>query len=167
MAGEGPPSTTMLILQRKVVDGPPARAMTVSAAGTSKTRTPSITGLGRNHPVHLRRGAAVQCLLLRSRCIRGDPLERVPQLGIAAGLLVRREVALEHAAVDAERLDAGLDVLTPRGRQVLRGRRQLALVEVEAERHHADPTQLAVDVRAFGEFDDVPPPGRQLFLPPP
>src|SRR6059036_2760558 len=34
-------------------------------------------------------------------------LERIPQLGVAARLLVRREVALEHAALGTERLDAG------------------------------------------------------------
>jgi hypothetical protein len=29
MAGGGPPSTTLLLAARKVVDGPPSRAMTV------------------------------------------------------------------------------------------------------------------------------------------
>src|SRR5262249_39729952 len=85
----------------------------------------------------------------------GDALERVPQLGIAARLLVGREVAFEHAAFGAEGLDARLEILPPRCGEVGRGRRQVALVKVEAERGHADAAELDDEVRAFREFGDV------------
>jgi len=91
-------------------------------------------------------------------------LERVPQLGIPTGLLVRREVALEHATVGSESLDAGLDLLAPRGGELLGGRRRLALGEIEAERGHADAAELDCDVRTFGQFADVfPPTGEDLL----
>src|ERR1700728_731676 len=74
---------------------------------------------GSGDPIHARGGTAVQRLLLRRRRAGGNALEGVPQLGISARLLVRREVALEHATIDAERFDAGLDILTPRRREIL------------------------------------------------
>src|SRR5262249_45365722 len=76
------------------------------------------------------------------RGARGDALERVPQLGIPTRLLVRRKVALEHATVGSESLDAGLDILAPRDGELLGGRRRFALAEIEAERGHADAAAL-------------------------
>ena len=119
---------------------------------------------GFGQAIHPRRGAAVERLLVGRRRAGGDPLEGVPQLGVAAGLLVRREVALEHAAVGAERLDARLDVLAPRRGEFLGRRRRVALVEVEAERGHADAAELDVDVRAFRQFADVLPPAGEDLL---
>jgi hypothetical protein len=63
--------------------------------------------------VHPSCSAAVERRLFGCRRASGYALESVPQLGVAAGLLVRREVALEHAAIGTEGLDAGLDILAP------------------------------------------------------
>ncbi len=76
------------------------------------------------HPIDPGRGPAIERRLLARRRSGGHVLEGVPQLGVAAGLLVGREIALEHAAVDAECLDAGLDIGAPRRRQLLRRRRE-------------------------------------------
>ena len=69
---------------------------------------------GFSQAVHPRRCATVERFLIGHRRAGGDPFEGVPQLCVAAGLLVRREVALEHAAAGAESFDAWLDVLAPR-----------------------------------------------------
>src|SRR6516162_914001 len=121
---------------------------------------------GYRQAVHPRRGAAVECGLFRRRRAGCDALERIPQLGIAAGLLVRREITLEHGAVDTKGLDAGLDILAPRGGEFFRRRRQVALVKVEAERGHADTAELDIDVRAFGQFGDVFFPAGEDLRPP-
>src|SRR6516162_1707325 len=70
-------------------------------------------GSGCGDAVNARRGAAVERGLFGGRGAGGDPLERIPQFGVAARLLVRREITLEHAAVDAKSFDARLDVLAP------------------------------------------------------
>src|SRR6266487_4378968 len=106
-------------------------------------------------PAALSRLAAVERLLFRGRCTGSEALERIPQLGVAARLLVRREVALEHAALGTERLDAGLDIRPPRGGQRLRRRRHVALMEVEAERWHADAPELHVPIRAHRQLEKV------------
>src|SRR5215813_11749218 len=69
---------------------------------------------GHSDTVHPCRGAAVECRLFHRRGTGGNTFESVPQLGVAARLLVGRKVALKHAAIWAKGLDAGLDVLTPR-----------------------------------------------------
>ena len=97
-------------------------------------------------------GPAVERLLFRGRCPGRDALERIPQLGVAARLLVRREVTLEHAALGTEPLDAGLDVLPPCGGQLRRRRRHVALMEVETERCHAEATELHVHIRALRQL---------------
>src|SRR5262245_51917825 len=117
--------------------------------------------LRRDHAVDPRGGAAVERLLLVGRGAGGDALEGVPQLGVAARLLVGREVALEHAAVGSERLDAGLDIGPPGVGQLLRGGRRVTLVETEAERGHAEPAQLDVDVGALRELGDALAPAWQ------
>src|SRR6185436_3493960 len=86
-----------------------------------------------DQPIHLRRRAAVERRLLCGRHIFRQVLEGVPQFGVAARLLVGREVALEHAAVDAERLDAGFDIGPPGLRELLRRGRRLLEFEAEAE----------------------------------
>ena len=60
----------------------------------------------RRQPVELRRGVVEQRGLMFGRGAGGDPLERVPQHRVAAHRLVDGKIALEHAAVGAERLDA-------------------------------------------------------------
>src|SRR5277367_1110096 len=120
---------------------------------------------GSGEAVHPRRSAAIERRLFRGRRVGGDALERIPELGVAARLLVRREVALEHAAVRAKGFDAGLDVLAPRRGEIFGGRRQVALVEVEAERGHPDAAELDVDIRTFGQFGDVLSPTGEDLLP--
>src|SRR4029077_13273585 len=51
---------------------------------------------GCRDAVHPRCGAAVECRFFRRRGTRGNTLEGVPQLGVAARLLVRRKIAFEH-----------------------------------------------------------------------
>src|SRR6516164_11869900 len=120
---------------------------------------------GHRQAVHPRRGAAVERLLFRRRGARGDALERIPQLGVAAGLLVRREIAFKHAAVGPKGFDAGLDILAPRRGEVFGRWRRVALVEAEAERGHADAAELDIDVRAFRQIADVLFPAREDLLP--
>src|SRR5215208_3383955 len=64
--------------------------------------------------VEPRRGADEQVGFFRFRGARCQPLERIEQHRIAACALIDREIALEHAAVRAKRLDAGLNIGTPR-----------------------------------------------------
>ena len=63
----------------------------------------------------------------------GDPLERVPQHGIAAHPLVHREVALEHAAIGAERRHGRFDVRTPGRCHLAGGWGQRPTLAVRAE----------------------------------
>src|SRR5215468_4028085 len=136
-----------------------------AAARAARTDIEGLIGSRRGHPVYAGRGAAVERLLLRRRRSRCDALERIPQLGVAAGLFVGRKIALEHAAVDAKRFDAGLDILPPRRGELFRRRRLVAFGEVEAERGHADAAELDVDIRAFGQFGDVLLPPVKDLLP--
>jgi len=106
-------------------------------------------GSGSRQAVYPRGSAAVECGLFRRRRARGYALERVPQFGISARLLVGRKVALEHAAVGTKGFHAGLDILAPRRSEVFGGRRPVALVEIEAERGHADTTELDINIGAF------------------
>ena len=50
------------------------------------------------------------------------------------------------------------------GGEVLGRGRNVALVEVEAERDHADAAKLHVDVRTFGQFGDVLAPAGEDLL---
>src|SRR5712692_7086912 len=59
------------------------------------------------------RRAAEQRGLLGGRRARCNKLERGPQHGISRRQLVDGEVAFKHAALGAERLDAGLDPRAP------------------------------------------------------
>src|SRR5213596_653883 len=71
-------------------------------------------------PVKLRRRPREQRGLLRFAVRRGQPLEGVEDHLIAALAFIRRKIALEHASVRPEGLDAGFDVGTPCGRGFLR-----------------------------------------------
>ena len=68
----------------------------------------------RLQPVKPRCGAGKEFGLFRCRGAAGEPLERVEQHRIAAGTLVDREVAFEHAAAGAEILDTRFDIGSPR-----------------------------------------------------
>src|SRR6266478_5089614 len=60
-----------------------------------------------------RRGAGEEIGLFRCGGAAREPLEGVEQHRIAAGTLIDREIALEHAAVGAEIRDAGVDIGPP------------------------------------------------------
>jgi hypothetical protein len=62
---------------------------------------------------------AEQRLLLARRKTGGDPLECVPKRDPVGAELFHGEVALEHAALRAEQLDAGLDVRPPKTSDLL------------------------------------------------
>src|SRR5437773_11638319 len=76
-----------------------------------------------SEPVGAPGGPAVQRLLLLGRGLRGEPLERVPERRVADAHLLDGKVALEHAALRTELLDARLDVWAPVVGE-LRGRRR-------------------------------------------
>src|SRR5215472_4680247 len=120
---------------------------------------------GESEPVHTRGGATVESAFFDRRRARCYAFESIPQLGVAAGLLVDREVAFEHAAIDAKGFDAGLDILAPRRGKVFGGWRHLGLVEIEAERGHADAAELDIDVRALCQLGDISLPAGEDFLP--
>src|SRR6202022_618788 len=117
--------------------------------------------------VHPRCSAAVERRLFGCRRASGNALESVPQLGVAARLLVRREVALEHAAIGTEGLDAGFYILAPCGGKFFGRRRNVAFVEVETKRGTADTSELDVDVWAFGQLGNVLAPAGEDLLPAP
>src|SRR3954447_21671147 len=76
--------------------------------------------LSKFQTIEPRCGAAEQISLLRRACTFCHDLAGVPERLVAVGPLVDREVAFEHAARRAERLDAGLDIGFPRRGQFLR-----------------------------------------------
>src|SRR5471032_1074008 len=96
--------------------------------------------------------ARKQGRLFGRRRLGGQPLEGIPQHAEARGDLVDREIALEHAALGAEQLDAGLDPGLVGLGERLGARRRRLLVEFEEAQGHAEPAQLDVDVRPLGEL---------------
>src|SRR5262252_670350 len=108
--------------------------------------------------------ATEQLSLLVGRVAGSQTFEGVPQDGVARTDAVRREVALEHAAVGAERRDAGLEIGLVGLRQLLRRGRRLARMEVEHAEQHAEPAELDDDVLALAEFGDAGLPYREGFL---
>src|SRR4051794_4274184 len=71
--------------------------------------------MGYTQPIKPRRGAGEKIGLFGCGGATRETFESIEQHRIAAGTLVDREVALEHAAAGAEILDAGVDI----GRQAL------------------------------------------------
>src|SRR5258705_10950726 len=65
-------------------------------------------------PVKPRCGAGEKIGLFRCGGATREPFECVEQHRVAAGPLVDREIALEHAAAGAEILDTGIDIGPPR-----------------------------------------------------
>src|ERR1051325_11428171 len=94
--------------------------------------------------IEARRGAGEEIGLFRSRGAAREPLEGVEQDGVAAGALVDREIAFEHAAVGAEALDASFDIGPPRIAQRLRGRRHRLEMEVEGVDDHRQTAELHI-----------------------
>ena len=70
MAGEGPPSTSLLITARKDVDGRPSPTMTVSATGGSPITAVGITTVRQLlDPVELRRCRDCGCNRITQRLV--------------------------------------------------------------------------------------------------
>src|SRR6266849_2268778 len=91
-------------------------------------------------------------------------LAGIPKDRIAVGALVDREVALEHGARRAERLDACLHIGAPRRRQGFGGRRLGLLMKSKSTEAHAESADLDKHVGAGGQPPDRPSPGRKHLL---
>src|ERR1700744_2039264 len=117
-------------------------------------------------PLEIRRRPREQLSLLALAEIGGDALEGVEDHLVAALALIRREVALEHAAVGAERLDAGFEIGFPRSRRLLGVRRLRPFMEAETGQPHGEAAELHHHVRAFGDFLYRGLPGLEDFLAP-
>src|ERR1700730_6063643 len=114
--------------------------------------------------IGFRRGAVEQGGLLVGGIAGGDPLERVPPNLITAGTLVDREIALEHAALRAERSDAGLDIGAPSLLEILRRRRLLVVEERVTDGLHPEPAELDIGIGKARDFaDPVAPFGEGLL----
>src|SRR5262245_55582840 len=115
-------------------------------------------------PIEILRRLVEQRGLLTLAVVRRKPLEGVEDDLVAALAFIRREIALEHAAVDAERLDAGLDIGLPGCSRLLGVRRLRPFMEAEARQHHGEPAELHHDVRAIGDLLDRGLPGLEDLL---
>src|SRR5713101_95623 len=104
--------------------------------------------------VEIRRGLREQRGLFGFAVWRGDALEGVDDHLIAALALVRREIAFEHAARRAERLDSGFDIGTPCRRRFFRRRWHRTLVKVITEQAHRQPAEFNHHIGAFGDVPD-------------
>src|SRR3569832_2432663 len=102
---------------------PPAGSRRSTESGRSRSRAPRAAfafldhlamegevGLVDRRAIHPFRGAGEQFGLLVCRFVFFYVFERVPQAHVIAAEAVDREVALEHAALGAERSDRGFDV---------------------------------------------------------
>src|SRR5262245_18477931 len=136
----------------------------VSARRPCLCRLP-MASAGHVEAVEPRCSATEQVGFLGVACALGQKLAGVPEHRIAVGALVDGKVALEHASRRPERIDAGLDVGTPRGCQRLRGWGLGPLVEAEAAHAHAEAAEFDVDIRAGGErLDRCGPAGKYLLM---
>src|SRR5581483_8268550 len=77
---------------------------------------------------------------------------------------VGRKIALEHAALDAERFDANIDVRLPGLGQLFRRRRRIAQFEAEPGQAHREPAKLDDDVLALRKLLDRCLPARKILL---
>src|SRR5580658_3978161 len=85
-------------------------------------------------------GSAEQGCLLAGGGACGDVLERVPHVAVAGRDAVDREIAFEHASLDPECRDAGLEPRPPGFRQTPGRVGLLAVLEPEAAERHAEST---------------------------
>src|SRR3970040_1307205 len=88
------------------------------------------------------RRAAEQRQLLVGGGAGGDALERIPHRCVAGAHLLHGKVALEHAAVRSEELDARPHVGPPVGREPGRGRRRLHGLVAERRQPHQHTAEL-------------------------
>src|SRR5438093_4502860 len=81
-----------------------------------------------------------QAILLFIGILFGDYLEGIPDRAVAACCAVRRIIALEHAALCAERFDAAFNIGLPGSRQVGRGTpsRFPERMQIHAQSAHLD-----------------------------
>src|SRR5262245_2464481 len=109
----------------------------------SFSRPPALTisRLFEIQPVRLRRGPVEERLLLGSGISGSHALESVPHDREADGLAVRREIALEHATLGTELVDAVPEQRPPRPGELVRRRGPREPVEAESEIGHAEPAQ--------------------------
>src|ERR1700677_1242406 len=114
--------------------------------------------------IEARGGAAEQIGLFRGTRVLGEQFACVPERCVAVRTLVHGEVALEHAAIGAERFDAGLDIGFPRGGESFRRRWIGFFVEIPTIDSHRHPSKFDDDVRAGGEVVDGFGPRRENFV---
>src|SRR5215475_6903585 len=106
-------------------------------------------------PIKTCRGAMEKCRPLVWRIPGCEPLERIPDHLVAAHALIDRKVALEHAALRAEHLDAGLHERSPRRGKLARRRRQHLFVETEATYRHRLSAELQHNIRTLRQFPQM------------
>src|SRR3712207_5640573 len=100
-----------------------------------------------------RRGRTAEQLSLVFRRAAGrQPFECVPHHGVAEHALVDWKVALKHATLRSEKLDASFDIRPPRVREHDRGWWQRVLIEREATYPHSKPAELQIHVRMFSQL---------------
>src|SRR5205085_5938552 len=100
-------------------------------------------------PVRLRRGPVEKRLFLVSGISGGDALEGIPDHRIVDRIPVRREIALEHAALRTKVVYAMPVERSPVLGQLRRGSGRREFVETHTEIGHAQPAELDENVRAF------------------
>jgi len=114
--------------------------------------------LRRPEPGHSSRIVVEQGALSSGRA-GGDALESVPQRSIADAHLVDGKIALEHGAMRAEQIDAGLDIGAPHRRRIGRGRRRGNDVVVVGGEPHLHPAELDRNVWSCGHLGARGSPG--------
>ena len=126
--------------------------MRPSAPYDGDTSLAAPRGGSQTQPIHPVRRAAEDRFLLGGRRAGGQALEHVPQRRHADAHLLDRIVALDHAAVGTEQVDAGLDVRPPvAGERLGRWRRRQLAVVVGGE-PHGDAAELHRHVGTLGEL---------------
>src|SRR5438270_11972788 len=103
---------------------------------------------------------------LGARVAVGEPFEAVEQDVMGERYLVDRKVALEHAPVRAELLDAIAYDRRHRRGQFFRADRPRPGMPIEAQPGHSDTAQLDVDVRALRHLGDTATPGWEHLVVP-
>ncbi len=88
----------------------------------------------------------------------GQPLEGVKQHVVGIGDFVRREIALKHAPVWAELLNAVVHIRSQGLSQLLRSDWLVPRMPVKAVSRLAQAAQFHVHVGAFGDGGDALPP---------